>query len=211
MSIQLCNNEARPLVLASQSVGRRDILARSGLAFDTEISGVDEDIIKESLAAEGAKPEFVALTLAELKAQKVAQRRPHALVLGADQVLAMGDRLFDKPANMAEARDHLLALRGQKHSLISAMAIALMSDQGLQVIWRHTEYADLWMRDFSDDFLDQYLTACGETILSSVGAYRIEGPGMQLFSTIRGDNSSIMGLPMIPLLSFLREHGLVTV
>lgn len=208
--VTLCHpSPARPLILASQSVGRREILARSGLAFECYISGVDEDLIKESLAAEKAKPELVALTLAEVKAQKVAQRHFNKLVLGGDQVLAFEDRIFDKPRDLDEARQHLQTLRGKKHSLISAMAIALTTEQGIQIIWRHTEYADLWMRDFSDDFLDDYIASNGDSLLSSVGAYRIEGPGIQLFTTIRGDNTTIMGLPMIPLLGFLREHGIV--
>jgi nucleoside triphosphate pyrophosphatase len=197
--------EARPLVLASASETRRRLLTAAGVSAETLVAGVDEAAIKHSLEREGAAPAEVARTLAELKAVRVSSRRPGALVIGADQVLVLDDRCFDKPADLAAARAQLLALRGREHRLLSAVAVAL-DGQG---IWRHQEEARLRMRPFSDGFLDDYLARAGDDVLGSVGAYRLEGLGAQLFAGIRGDYFAILGLPLLALLDFLRGHGAV--
>jgi septum formation protein len=191
------------LVLASSSAARQHMLAEAGLAFTTSPAAVDEAALKAALLAEGAPPRDVADKLAEAKALKVSRRHPEALVIGADQVLAAGPRILDKPASRAEARAQLIDLRGREHTLLSAAVIA----RDGQPLWRHVGRADLTMRAFSDSFLDRYLDAEGDLVLQSVGAYRIEGRGAQLFSRVRGDLFTIMGLPLIETLDFLRLHG----
>jgi len=199
------------LILASASRVRARLLDGAGLSFQTEVAGVDEDGVKESLKAEGADGRAIADALAELKAIGVSRRFPAALVIGADQVLALpdpaggGDILFDKPDGMAGARDHLDRLRGREHRLITAACIA---NEG-RPIWRHVETPGLTMRKLSDEFIEEYLSRAGEGILSSVGAYELEGLGAQLFSQVSGDYFSVLGLPLLPLLEFLREHGVV--
>ena len=143
------------------------------------------------------------LALAEAKAVRVAARRERALVIGADQMLVLGRRWFDKPAKPAEAREHLLALRGRRHELVTAVCVA----RDGTVLWRHLERPGLVMRDFSDAFLDAYLATVGDDVLTTVGAYRLEGRGVQLMARIEGDYFSILGLPLLPLLDFLRGRG----
>ena len=164
---------------------------------------MDEAAIKESAQAEGIPPEDAAMLLAEAKARRVARRHPEALVIGADQMLVCEGRWFDKPVGMDGAREHLRALRGRPHELVSAMVCW----RGGARIWQHVARPRLTMRDFSDEFLEAYLAAEGEAVLTSVGAYRLEGPGVQLFSRIEGEHSAILGLPLLPLLGFLRQHG----
>lgn len=197
--------DAPSLILASTSTGRRAILDGVGLTFETMAPGVDEDEVKLSMGAEKAPAAAVAEALAELKAVRVSQRRPEALVIGADQVLACDGALFDKPRDLAEARSHLRRLRGKTHELATAVAVA----KGGGRIWHHNAVARLTVRPFSDRFLDEYVERCGETLTTSVGAYRIEGPGPQLFSRIEGDYFTILGLPLLPLLDFLRGHDVV--
>lgn len=192
-----------PIVLASASAARIRMLTDAGLTFTAQASPVDEAAMKAALLAEGAPPRDIADTLAEIKARRVAVRHPGALVIGADQVLAAGPRLFDKPADRAEARAQLLDLRGRDHTLLSAAVILRDGEP----IWRHVGRAVLTMRPFSETFLDRYLDAEGDLVLQSVGAYRIEGRGVQLFSRIRGDMFTIQGLPLIEMLEFLRLHG----
>lgn len=191
------------LVLASASSARRRLLADVGVPVIIDPADVDEGAVKLELLGRGAGPGAVAMALAELKALTVAARHPGALVIGCDQVLAAGDRLFDKPADMAAARAHLLALRGRPHMLISAVAVAC---DGV-ILWRHDEAAHLSMRDFSDAFLDAYLAVAGPAVLGSVGAYALEGTGAQLFERIAGDHFTIQGLPLLALLDFLRGAG----
>lgn len=192
----------RPVVLASGSVARRALLDGAGLDFAVEAAALDETELKRSLTAEGVPPRDIADLLAEMKASRVSARHRDTLVIGADQVLVLDGRIFDKPADLAEARAHLEALRGRRHELISALVVA---ENGTPV-WRHAEVARLEMRDFSDDFLAAYLATEGDALLGSVGAYRLEGPGVHLFSRVAGDHSTVLGLPLLPLLDYLRTR-----
>jgi septum formation protein len=188
------------LVLASASPARARLLRAAGLDIAVAPVGVDEDAIKQSLAQERASADDVATILAETKAERGSLRAPGELVLGADQMLSCGTVWFDKPPDQEHARAHLKALRGKSHQLHCAAALA----RDGQVIWRHVERATLHMRDFTDAFLDGYVAAEGEALLSSVGAYRLEGPGVHLFSRIEGDHFVIQGLPLLALLEQLR-------
>ena len=191
------------LILASGSAARRRVLEAAGVAFEVDAPRVDEEAVKTSLRAEGAKPHDQAVALAELKALSVATRRS-GFVIGADQMLALEGEAFDKPKNANEAREHLLRLRGRTHELITAAVVA----RGDTVIWRHVDTPRLTMRAFSDAFLTDYLQRAGENVLMSVGAYQLEGLGAQLFERVEGDYFSILGLQLMPLLSFLREQGI---
>lgn len=193
-----------PLILASASAARAMVLTQAGLAFTVLRPSVDEEALKLSLRAEGFAPRDQADALAEAKALSVSRRTP-GFVIGADQMLALGDDVFDKPPNRAAAASHLRMLRGKAHTLLSAIVIA---KEGA-VIWRHMETPKLTMRSFSDAFLEAYLDAIGESACASVGAYQIEGLGAQLFARIEGDYFSILGLPLLPLLTFLRDHEVV--
>jgi len=193
------------LVLASQSAVRRQVLANAGLHFEIEAAGVNETAIKQRLIAAGTGAGEIAAALAAEKACSISDRRPEDLVIGADQILACGPDLFDKPEGMAGARNHLQRLRGQTHQLHSAVCLA----RGGEVIWQHLEVPRLTMRDFSDAELEAYLAHSGDEILNSVGAYRLEDIGVQLFADISGDYFSILGLPLLPLLAVLREHGVL--
>lgn len=191
------------LILASGSAARRQMLEAAGLAFEVDPPRVDEEAAKASLRAGGLKPRDQADALAELKALSVSRTRPD-FVIGADQMLALGGEVFDKPKDANEARQHLLRLRGQTHELITA---AVVAREGT-IIWRHIDTPKLKMRAFSDAFLDDYLARAGDNVLRSVGAYQLEGPGAQLFERVEGDYFSVLGLPLLPLLAFLREHGI---
>ncbi len=193
------------LILASASKARRAVLEGAGLRFETRTAGVDEAAIKEAAQAEGISADQAALILADAKAERVARSAPDALVIGADQLLVCDGAWFDKPPDMAAARTHLQRLRGRRHELVTA----LVCHRGGQRIWQHVAKPRLTMRDFSDAFLEAYLAAEGEALLSSVGAYRLEGHGAQLFDVIEGDQPAILGLPLLPLLGFLRQHGVL--
>jgi septum formation protein len=162
---------------------------------------VDEAALKEAQRG-SLPPEMLALLLAKAKAIAVAAHE-NQLVIGADQILALGDRMLDKPRSLAEARQQLLDLRGKTHRLVSAAAVA----RNRQVIWAHSDVAELAMRDFTDASLSEYLSALGEEALTSVGAYKVESCGIQLFERIAGDYFTILGLPLLPLLAFLRSAG----
>ncbi len=190
------------LILASGSAIRRKVLEDAGVAFRVEKPRVDEDAVKESLRAEGLKPRQQADALAEVKALSVSRTSP-GLALGCDQMLSLGDEAFDKPADRPAARAQLLRLRGQTHVLNCAAVIAKDGEP----IWRHVETPRLTMREFSDAFLDDYLDRVGEAAFASVGGYQLEGLGAQLFARVEGDYFSVLGLPLFPLLAFLREHG----
>jgi septum formation protein len=194
-----------PVVLASRSTTRRELLYRAGVTFEAISPGVDEDAVKAGLLAEGASARDVADTLAELKAVR-ASGRVDGLVIGSDSTLELDGRLFDKAPTLAHAREHLFAFRGKVHQLHSAVVVA----RDGAPIWREVKTARLWVRDFSDDFLDAYLAAEGEHILGSVGCYRVEGLGLQLFDRIDGDYFTVLGMPMVGLLGFLRLHGALT-
>ena len=191
-----------PVILASASAARACLLEAAGLTFSVVPAMVDEESIKDSMHAEGAEAEAVAETLATLKAGRISGRHPEALVIGADQLLVCGDRWFDKPADMAEARAHLQALRGRRHGLVTAVVVARAGS----TIWHHSEVAWLKMRRFSDGFLDSYLEEIGEAVCETVGGYRLEARGVQLFEIVEGNHFTILGLPLLPLLAFLREH-----
>jgi septum formation protein len=193
------------LILASASTARKAVLEAAGLRFQAMAAAVDEASIKESAMAEGFPASDAALLLAEAKARRIAARHPEALVIGCDQILTLGDRWFDKPESPAEARAHLQALRGQTHHLVTAV---LLWRNG-QRIWQHVATPRLTMRPFSDAFLDAYLALEGETVTTTVGAYRLEGPGIHLFDRVDGEHAAILGLPLLPLLGFLRQHGLL--
>lgn len=179
------------------------MLEAAGLSFTATSPRVDEEAAKASLRAGGVSPRNQADALAELKALSLS-RGSTDFVIGADQMLAMGGEVFDKPTSIAQAREHLLRLRGQTHELITA---AVVAREGA-VIWRHIDTPRLKMRAFSDAFLDDYLARAGEGTLTSVGAYQLEGLGAQLFERVEGDYFSVLGLPLLPLLAFLREHGI---
>lgn len=191
------------IVLASASATRAQLLKAAGVAFAIVRPHVDEDAVKQSLRAEKADAWRVADVLAQMKALKVSQSHPDALVIGCDQVLDFAGEIVSKSESLEAARALLLRLRGKQHDLLSAVVLA----RDGKVIWRHVEKTSLWMNAFSDAFLDAYLAAEGETLLGGVGCYQIEGRGLQLFSRIDGDYFSILGLPMLALLSTLRAQG----
>lgn len=193
------------VVLASASRARALMLGHAGVTVITDPAMVDEDAVKRSCRAEGLGAGEVAEALAELKAQRVAPRHPGRLVLGADQMLECDGVWFDKPENRVHARDQLRSLRGRSHRLI-ACVVAIRDGQRL---WHHTEQAELTMRPFGDDFLDAYLDAMGDEVLHTVGAYQLEGLGAQMFTRIRGDYFTILGLPLLPVLDFLRVQGVL--
>jgi septum formation protein len=193
------------VILASGSATRQALLRSAGVAFTVDVAQVDESAVVESLIAEGAKPRDIADVLAELKAVKVSGRHANAMVIGADQVLSVGAQIFQKPANIEAAREQLLALRGKTHVLSSAVCVAREGS----VVWREVREARLTMREFSEGFLSGYLAEAGGTVLGSVGGYQVEGLGVQLFSRIDGDHFTILGLPLLPLIEFLRTHGIV--
>lgn len=193
------------VILASKSTARAQLLAGAGVKFETVSSGVDEDAAKLELLAECAAPREIAGVLAELKAVAVSAASPGALVIGADQTLDFDGRLFDKALTLQEAEQRLRLLCGRSHELHAAVVVA----KDGAVIWRATETAALHMRPFTDAFLSGYLERNADDVLSSVGCYRLEGEGVQLFDRIDGDYFTILGLPMLGLLQLLREHGVL--
>jgi septum formation protein len=192
-------------VLASASVTRLSLLRAAGLEVEARPAHVDEDAIKQAGRAEGASPDDVAMLLAEMKAARVGARDPDALVIGADQLLVCEGRWFDKPDSVAGAREHLRALRGRSHTLVTAV----LCWQGGARIWQHVSRPVLEMRAFSDALLEAYLEAEQDSVTASVGAYRLEGLGVQLFERVEGDHFSVLGLPLLPLLGFLRQRGVL--
>lgn len=190
------------VILASKSAARRAVLDGAGVAYEAVVAGVDEDAVKVEMLARGASPSDVADTLAELKAIRISRTRP-GFVIGADQTLDLNGHLYDKAEDVAAASERLKLLRGKTHKLHSAVVVAR---DGVP-IWREVVTATLTMRDFSDAFLEAYLASEGDAALGSVGCYRLEGPGSQLFSEIDGDYFAILGLPLMGLLELLRQHG----
>ncbi len=204
-TIDIADSEAPAVVLASASRARLELLLCAGVATRAEPARVDEQEVKASLRGEKAGVEDAAETLAELKALKVSRHASGALVIGADQILDCDGAWFDKPPDRARAAADLRALSGKRHSL--ATAVCVVRD-GVR-LWHHRESARLTMRPLGDAFIDAYLDAVGTDALVSVGAYQLEGLGAQLFSRVEGDYFTILGLPLLPLLEFLRNHGVV--
>lgn len=193
------------VILASGSATRLTLLRQAGLTVDAIAPSVDEQEMKAAFQAEKAPAEACAEALAELKAVRISQRHPGALVIGADQMLDCNGVWFDKPADEDHARAHLQALRGKAHRLVTAAVVARNGSR----IWHTIDTAKLTMRPFSDAFLDDYLRRTGPAVLGSVGAYHLEGLGAQLFARVEGDFFTILGLPLLPLLGFLRDHGVL--
>jgi septum formation protein len=192
------------LILASASASRANLLRNAGLQFEAIRPTVDEEAVKQSLRAEGIKPRDQADALAEVKALSISSRRP-GLVIGADQMLAVDDTVLDKPADREEAKSHLRKLSGKTHSLLTAVVVARDGEP----LWRHIDTPRLTMRSLNEVAIDAYLDAVGPAAFTSVGAYQLEGRGAQLFTRVDGDFFSVLGLPLLPLLGFLRQHGVV--
>ncbi len=193
------------IILASGSPFRKKLLENAGIDFEAIPASIDERAVEATLEKTGATPEDVALVLAEAKALDVSERNPGALIIGSDQTLSLGDTIFHKPADMEAARRHLLKLSGKTHHLNSA--VVLVRDG--ETLWRHVGTARLTMRQLDPAFIGRHLSQVGDKALSSVGAYQIEGEGIQLFEKIDGDYFTIVGLPLIPLLAALRQRGAI--
>ena len=193
------------LILASASTSRRALLAAAGLSFAVQPAPIDEAAAKRSARASGATAAEAALLLADLKARHVAQAAPDAMVIGADQILVCDGAWFDKPPDIAAAREQLRTLRGRSHQL----ATAVVCQAGQTRVWHHIAQPHLTMRDASDAFIDAYLQAEGDDVTGTVGAYRLEGRGAHLFIRVEGEHSAVLGLPLLPLLGFLRQHGVL--
>jgi septum formation protein len=193
------------LVLASASAARKTLLERAGLRFEAQAAHIDEAGMKQSALAAGMSAPDAALLLAEMKAKRIARHHPEALVIACDQLLVCDGRWFDKPATIAEAREHLLVLRGRTHTLVTAV----LCQRGEQRLWQHVAQPCLTMRAFSDVFLDAYLHAEGDALTTTVGAYRLEGLGAHLFNKVEGEHAAVLGLPLLPLLGYLRQYGVV--
>jgi septum formation protein len=194
-----------PLILASQSPFRRMLMENAGLAFSAEAAAIDERAVEAALSERNPAPPEVAEALAVEKARDVAGRNPGALVIGSDQTLSLEGRVFHKPADMAEAKSHLLSMSGRTHEL--NCGVALVRDG--ETLWNHVSIARLTMRPLSEDFVDRHLARVGTRVLASVGAYQLEGEGVQLFERIDGDYFTILGLPLLPLLAKLRNLGAI--
>jgi septum formation protein len=192
-------------VLASASASRARMLKDAGVDFAQQPAEVDEDALKRDFQARRRPVEEAAAALALAKARDVAAKRPGDLVLGADQILACDGVWFNKPVDRAEARTQLYAFRGRHHDLVTAACVV----RDKKVLWSHVDTARLWVRPFSSPFIDAYVRREGKRLLGSVGAYRLEGPGIQLFERIEGDHFTILGLPLFPLLKFLRFQGVL--
>ncbi|MDG2285954.1 MAG: Maf family protein [Alphaproteobacteria bacterium] len=195
-----------PLILASGSTTRADILRKAGLRFEIERPDVDEAAIRLSMIDKDASVEAAAVLLAEKKAVQISSgTRPAALVIGADQILECDGEWFEKPDSIARARLQLSRLSGTSHRLISSVVVALNGT----VIWCHTDQARLTMRSLGDEFLESYIEVMGEKLFASVGAYQLEGLGAQLFSSVEGDHYTVLGLPLLPLVEFLRQQNIL--
>lgn len=194
------------IILASGSQIRRNLLTDAGISFSVEIPRVDEISITASLLAEQSKPIDVADTLAEYKARYVSAKFPNSIVIAADQVLVCNGQVFSKAKTLAEAETQLKQLRGEGHQLLSAVVIY----EDAQPVWRFVGRAQLVMRAFSDEFLQNYLNQNGEDVLTSVGCYKLETQGVQLFSKVQGDYFTILGLPLLEVLAFLRSRGVIS-
>lgn len=187
------------VTLASTSKSRRALLATAGVEAESAAPNVDEEAFRNAMRANRLPVREQAMQLAELKAMRVSAQRP-GLVIGGDQMLALGDQAFDKPADLEAAKNHLRQLSGKSHTLETAIVVC---EDGAPV-WRHLARPKLTMRPLTEEFIETYVSACGDALLSTVGAYQLEGLGAQLFARIEGDYFSILGLPLLPLLDYLR-------
>lgn len=197
--------DPRQIILASASIIRQQLLERAGLAVTALAARIDEESIRHALQAEAATPRDVADALAEMKARKLAEKHPQALVIGCDQVLEVDGMIFGKPDSPETARSQLRALRGKTHRLLSAVVVY---DRG-EPVWRHMGVVRLTMRDVSDAYLDDYLDRNWDSIRHAVGAYKLEEEGVRLFSVIDGDYFTVLGLPLLPLLNYLEQRGFI--
>ena len=193
------------LRLASASPIRLHLLRAAGLAVTADSPRIDEDTIRTALQSDAASPRDIADTLAEMKARKIADRHPTDLVIGCDQVLALGTAIFAKPQTPDDARQHLRQLRGQTHRLLSAIVVY----ENAEPVWRHIGEASLTMHPISDSYLDDYVTRNWDNIRHAVGCYKLEEEGIRLFSAVTGDYFTILGLPLMPLLAWLRSRGMI--
>lgn len=191
-----------PLILASKSLARRTMLSAAGIPIEIVQAQIDERAVERTLG-EKRDPDELALLLSWEKASAVSFRMPSRIVVGADQTLAMGSVRFNKPANRDEAREQLQRLRGQSHTLHSALTLV----QDGSVLFKVVDTARLRMRDFSERFLEEYLEAAGSSVTESVGGYQLEKLGVHLFERVEGDYFTILGMPLLPLLAFLRQQG----
>ena len=192
------------IILASGSAIRKQILDGAGLNYEVIVKPVDEAAIKDSLLAENSRLQDIADALAEAKALRVS-RQTDGFVIGADQIMVMDNQLFDKPKDLGEARERLLSMRGRRHELIGAVVVC----ENGRPVWRHLSKTKLWVREFSNEFLDWYIEQEGEALMKSVGAYRFEGPGAQLFEKVEGGFFAILGLDLLPVLDYLRVRGVI--
>ena len=194
---------ARQIVLASGSAIRGQMLSNAGIAFEAIVPRVDEEMIKIALQAEKATPRDIADALAETKARKIGGKLPDKLVIGCDQVLDFDGQILSKPQTPEEAREQLKALRGKRHSLLSAVVVY----HELEPLWRHVGQVRLYMRDISDSYLNEYVDRNWPSLQSSVGGYKLEEEGVRLFSRIEGDYFTILGLPLIEMINYLTASG----
>jgi septum formation protein len=194
---------ARQIVLASGSAIRGQMLSNAGIAFEAIVPRVDEEMIKIALQAEKATPRDIADALAETKARKIGGKHPDKLVIGCDQVLDFDGQFLSKPQTPEEAREQLKALRGKRHSLLSAVVVY----HELEPLWRHVGQVRLYMRDISDSYLNEYVDRNWPSLQSSVGGYKLEEEGVRLFSRIEGDYFTILGLPLIETINYLTASG----
>lgn len=194
---------SQPLILASGSPIRAQLMMQAGLAFEVMHPRVDEEMVRDALLAEGASPRDLADALAELKSLRISEKRPEALVIGCDQVLDLEGRVLSKPESREAAREQLLDLRGKRHSLLSAVVIC----EAGKPIWRHVGQVRLQVRSFSEAWLEGYLDRNWPDIGEAVGAYKLEKEGVRLFSRVDGDYFTVLGLPLLDLLSYLALRG----
>ncbi len=194
-----------PVILASGSEIRAQMLRQAGVDFDVQVARVDETMIREALVADGALPRDIADALAESKARKVAQKNYDAFVIGCDQVLEFNGNLLSKPKSPDEAIDQIIAMRGERHTLLSA---AVIYNEG-KPIWRHVGQVRLRMRDATDAYISGYVERNWDSIQNSVGGYKLEEEGVRLFHSVEGDYFNVLGMPLLPLLAFLTLRGVI--